>query len=280
MSTAIRQPAVAGRFYPDNPQRLRTEVETFTAIRPGAGQAVAESKIPALGCIAPHAGYMYSGAVAGAVYRRLQLPHRYVILCPNHTGQGEPLAIMSEGAWHTPLGDAPIDAELANSLKAETTLLAEDQEAHRYEHALEVQLPFLQVLRPDFRFVPITVGISNFDSLSLLGEAIARVLANVGERVMVVASSDMNHYENDSVTRVKDRRAIDQVLAMNPRGLYDTVREVHISMCGYGPATIMLTAACRMGATKAELIRYATSAEVSGDRDMVVGYAGIAVYRP
>ena len=278
MSTAIRQPAVAGRFYPANPQRLRVEVETFTAIRPEAGHDVAESQIPALGCIAPHAGYMYSGAVAGAVYRRLQLPHRYVILCPNHTGQGEPLAIMSEGAWHTPLGDAPIDAELANALKAETTLLVEDQEAHRYEHALEVQLPFLQVLKPDFRFVPITVGTSNFDSLSLLGEAIARVLVNIGQRVMVIASSDMNHYENDSVTRVKDRRAIDQVLAMNPRGLYDTVREAHISMCGYGPATIMLTAACRMGATEAELIRYATSAEVSGDRDMVVGYAGIAVY--
>src|SRR5208283_4772368 len=223
------------------------EVETFTTARATATQERTEPKIPAVGCIVPHAGYVYSGAVAGAVYRRLQLPRRCVILCPNHTGCGEALAIMSRGVWHTPLGDAAVDAELADSLKAATLLLSEDPEAHRYEHALEVQLPFLQVLRPDFRFVPITVGTSNFDSLSTLGQAIGIVLSNLPEHALVVASSDMNHYESDSVTRVKDRRAIDQVLALNPRGLYDTVREGHISMCGYGPATIMLTAARHMG---------------------------------
>lgn len=277
-TTAIRHPAVAGRFYPGNAQRLRAEVETFTTARATAGQEAAEPMISAVGCIVPHAGYMYSGAVAGAVYRRLKLPGRCVILCPNHTGQGKALAIMSRGAWHTPLGDAPIDAELADALKMATFLLAEDSEAHRYEHALEVQLPFLQVLKPDFHFVPITVGTSNFDSLSALGEAIGKLLSNLGEPALVIASSDMNHYESDSVTRVKDRRAIDQVLALDARGLYDTVREGHISMCGYGPATVMLTAARQMGATQAELIRYATSGEVSGDRDMVVGYAGMAVY--
>jgi hypothetical protein len=156
--------------------------------------------------------------------------------------------------------------------------LTEDAEAHRYEHALEVQLPFLQVLRPDFRFVPITVGTSNFESLSTLGEVIGNILSSLAEPAMVIASSDMNHYESDELTRVKDKRAIEQVLALDPRGLYDTVREAHISMCGYCPATVMLTAARVMGATQAKLIRYATSADVSGDRDMVVGYAGIAVY--
>jgi hypothetical protein len=219
---------------------------------------------------------MYSGHVAGAVYRRLELGRRYVILCPNHTGRGEPLAIMSEGLWQTPLGDAPVDAEMAIALKASMPLLTEDAEAHRYEHALEVQLPFLQVLAPGFQFVPITVGTSNFEVLSTLGKVIGNVAGKLEERVLVIASSDMNHYESDTVTREKDHRAIEQMLALDPRGLYDVVREGNISMCGYGPAVIMLTAARKMGATKAELIRYATSGDVSGDRDMVVGYAGIA----
>src|SRR5664279_5093824 len=148
MSTAIRQPAVAGRVYPRNAQRLREEIETFTTVRAAAAQHAAEPAIRAVGCIVPHAGYVYSGAVAGALYRRLELPRRFVILCPNHTGQGEPLAIMSGGAWHTPLGDAPIDSEVAESLKSAMALLSEDPRAHRYEHALEVQLPFLQVVSP------------------------------------------------------------------------------------------------------------------------------------
>jgi AmmeMemoRadiSam system protein B len=275
MATAIRQPAVAGRFYPANPQRLRAEVASYTT---APADAPVEAKIRALGCVVPHAGYMYSGHVAGAVYRRLELPQRMVILCPNHTGMGEPLAIMSEGAWHTPLGDVPIDAELAVELKRQMPLLSEDEAAHRVEHALEVQLPFLQVLAPGFQFVPIAVGTGNFDVLSSLGVVIGNTMAKQGRRFLVIASSDMNHYESDSVTRVKDRRAIDQMLALDARGLYDVVREGNISMCGYGPAVVMLTAARKLGATKAELVRYATSGDVSGERDMVVGYAGIAVY--
>ncbi len=191
---------------------------------------------------------------------------------------GEPLAVMSSGAWRTPLGDVSIDEGLAEQLKSRLPLLSEDPEAHRYEHALEVQLPFLQVLAPGFQFVPITVGTSNFEVLSALGVVVGSVSAETGGPVLVIASSDMNHYENDSVTRVKDRRAIDQLLALDPRGLYDVVREGDISMCGYGPAVVMLTAARKLGATRAELVRYATSGDISGDRDMVVGYAGVAVY--
>lgn len=277
MANAIRQPAVAGRFYPANAQHLRAEVETYTTPRAEAS-AETELKIRAMGCIVPHAGYMYSGHVAGAVYRRLDLPRRMVILCPNHTGMGEPLAIMSEGAWHTPLGDARIDEALAGQLKVRMPLLAEDPVAHRYEHALEVQLPFLQVLSPGFQFVPITVGTGNFEALSALGVVIGSVAAEMGEPVLVIASSDMNHYESDADTRVKDRRAIDQVLALDPGGLYETVHQAKISMCGYGPAVVMLTAAKKLGANRAELIRYATSGDISGERDMVVGYAGIAVY--
>jgi len=277
MPIVVRQPAVAGRFYPANAQHLRAEVETYTTA-PASAAAESETKIRAIGCVVPHAGYMYSGHVAGALYRRLDLPRRIVILCPNHTGRGEPLAIMSEGAWHTPLGDAPIDEELAGQLKSRLPLLSDDPAAHKYEHALEVQLPFLQVLAPGFKFVPITVGTSNFEVLSALGVVIGTTAAEVVDPVLVIASSDMNHYESDGVTRVKDRRAIDQLLALDPRGLYDTVHQADISMCGYGPAVVMLTAARKLGATHAELIRYATSGDVSGVRDMVVGYAGVAVW--
>ena len=276
MATAIRQPAVAGQFYPSSAEKLRAEVEGY--LQPDVDAAANSSaKIQAIGCVVPHAGYMYSGHVAGAVYRRLDVPGQTIILCPNHTGRGEPLAIMSRSLWRTPLGDAPIDEALAEEVKLAMPLLSEDEEAHRSEHALEVQLPFLQVLRPDFRFVPIAVGTSNFEVLRALGVAIGNVLLKQKGRVLVIASSDMNHYESDSVTRVKDRRAIDQLLALDPRGLYDTVREEHISMCGYGPAVVMLTVAHKLGANQAELIRYATSGDVSGDKDMVVGYAGIAV---
>ena len=275
MSTAIRQPAVAGRFYPDDPRELRHEVEEFTGTGKASGSH--SGRIRALGCVVPHAGYVYSGGVAGAVYGALELPTRYIILCPNHTGRGEALAIMSRGAWRTPLGDALIDEKLAADLKARFALMSEDDTAHRSEHALEVQLPFLQVLRPDFRFVPITVGTGRFEVLSALGESMASVAQESRDQVLVIASSDMNHYEGDSVTRVKDRRAIEQILALDPRGLYDVVRQGSISMCGYGPTVAMLAAALKLGATKAQLIRYATSGDVSGDRDMVVGYAGIAI---
>jgi MEMO1 family protein len=275
MATAIREPTVAGRFYPANAQTLRAEIDSY--ITPSS-DAEPEPKISALGCLVPHAGYMYSGHVAGAVYRRLELSRRVIILCPNHTGMGEPLAIVSSGAWRTPLGDVSIAEELAGELMERMPLLSEDEEAHRSEHALEVQLPFLQVLEPNFQFVPIAVGTSNFEVLSALGVTIANVLAKRSDRALIVASSDMNHYESDSVTRVKDRRAVDQLLALDPRGLYEVVRDGHISICGYGPAVIMLTAAKRLGARQAELIRYATSGDISGDKNMVVGYAGIAIF--
>ncbi len=268
-ATTTRQPAVAGQFYPSRAEDLAKDVASYVA--------TAGEKVRALGAVIPHAGYMYSGHVAGAVYARLDLPKRFIILCPNHTGKGEPLAIMSRGTWATPLGESAIDQELADALKKTFPLIKEDETAHQSEHALEVQLPFLQVLRPDFQFVPITVGTRQFEVLSALGVSIARVLKDVVADAMILASSDMNHYEGDEATRVKDRRAIDQVLALEPRGLYDTVHEHKISMCGYGPAVAMLTASKLLGAKSAELIKYATSGDVSGDRDWVVGYAGMLV---
>jgi AmmeMemoRadiSam system protein B len=220
---------------------------------------------------------MYSGHVAGALYSALELPKRFMILCPNHTGVGAPLAIMSEGAWQTPLGDATIDTDLASALKSKFPLLSEDSTAHKAEHALEVQLPFLQALTRDFSFVPIAVGTSRLEVLQALGKVIADAIANAGKTVLVIASSDMNHYEEDSLTRLKDHKAIERLLALDPVGLHEIVQREHITMCGYGPAVAMLTAARKLGATKAELVKYATSGDISGERDRVVGYAGIAV---
>lgn len=269
MPIEIREPAVAGRFYPGDRQKLLDDIHSY-AVTVG-------DKLSAIGCVVPHAGYMYSGHVAGAVYGRLELPRRYVILCPNHTGAGHPLSITTEGEWRTPLGDVQIDHSLASALCKMFPLLDVDAEAHRTEHALEVQLPFLQTLAGDFTFVPIVIGTGRLDVLTALGESIARTIEAAGERVMVIASSDMNHYDNDAATRAKDRFAIDRLLALDPEGLHDVVHQKNISMCGYGPAVSMLTAARRLGASRAELIKYATSGDISGDHDMVVGYAGVAI---
>ena len=265
---AVRHPAVAGHFYPAIPDKLLREVRTYTT-------GVDGDRLRALGCIVPHAGYMYSGHVAGAVYARLELPSRFVILCPNHTGMGRPLAIMSEGSWQTPLGNVAIDTDLAQDLKNAFDGLTEDSMAHMAEHALEVQLPFMQALVHEFSFVPIAVGTGRLDVLTELGEAIGDCVQ--GRGVLIVASSDMNHYESDQVTRIKDKRALDRILELDPVGLYDVVTKLDVSMCGFGPAIAMLNAAKALGATRAELIKYATSGDVSGERERVVGYAGVAV---
>jgi hypothetical protein len=220
---------------------------------------------------------MYSGHVAGAVYSRLALPSRFIILCPNHTGVGPPLSIMSAAVWETPLGNAVIDSPLAAELKARCPLLTEDAQAHRAEHATEVQLPFLQARLPEFTFVPIAVGTGRFQALEQLGRSIAEVIASTRQAVLIVASSDMNHYESDSVTRKKDARAIERILALDAQGLFDVVTGEDISMCGYGPTVAMLTGARMLGAKSGELVKYSTSGDISGDREAVVGYAGIII---
>lgn len=267
----VRPPAVAGRFYPDQPAELMKQVQSFCA------DVASGDRRKTLACMVPHAGYRYSGHVAGAVYARLELPRRLILLGPRHFPRGEAQAILSEGAWKTPLGLAEIDSPLATELKRACPALVEDQLAHRDEHALEVQLPFLQALVGDFRFVPIALGTLDYAALEALGEAIAGVLARSTEPVLIVASSDMNHYETDAITRVKDRMALDRILALDARGLLDVVRREGITMCGVGPAVSMLTAARLLGAKRVDLIRYATSGEINGDYDEVVGYAGAIV---
>ena len=288
MTSAIRAPAVAGRFYPGRADELLREILEYTS----AGKTPVEAgRIAAIGCVAPHAGYIYSGGVAGAVYARLEIPKRCVILCPNHTGKGRPLSIMANTTWQTPLGEVAADAEMGARLLRRFPALEENSAAHRAEHAIEVQLPFLQARQPELNIVPIAIGTSDFDVLRGLGEALADVIAgrqeddpekdgqeeDRAEKVLIVASSDMNHYESDAVTRVKDHKAIERVLAMDARGLWEVVMNEDISMCGFGPTIVMLTAAKLLGATAATLVKYATSGEVSGDYESVVGYAGIIV---
>lgn len=269
---AVRRPAVSGRFYPANPDVLSQQLDQYLD-----ASAAIEKAESALGCMVPHAGYIYSGKVAGAVFQRLPARPTYIILCPNHTGRGAPLAIASKGEWQTPLGNISINSELAGALQHSCHLLMEDTKAHEGEHAIEVELPFLQRSIGDFTFVPIAIGVSRYAALEALGHGMARALENSTEPVMIVASSDMNHYEPDDITRVKDHKAIEQILALDPAKLYEVVREEDISMCGYGPAVAMLTAVKDLGATRAELVRYATSADTSGDYAAVVGYAGIVI---
>jgi AmmeMemoRadiSam system protein B len=265
----IRPPAVAGHFYSASPIELAKNVDGYLALE--------AEKRQALSCVVPHAGYIYSGHVAGAVYSALEIPSRLILIGPRHFPRGESLAILSDGSWVTPLGDAKIDSALAAELKHEFPQLREDAVAHEREHSLEVQIPFLQQLLGDFQFVPIVLGTDRYGVLEELGHAVGKVVTAQSEPVLVIASSDMNHYESDAITRVKDERAIARMLALDPQGLYDTVRAEGITMCGFAAAVAMLVAVRDLGASEAELLRYATSGDINGDREHVVGYAGIVI---
>jgi AmmeMemoRadiSam system protein B len=269
----IRKPAVAGQFYPASPEHLKTELKRCmpkcTDLR------------TVIGVISPHAGYIYSGPVAGAVFSAIVVPKKVIVLSPNHTGLGRPAAIMTEGEWETPLGGVKIDTALAKALVAGSGVLEDDMMAHAAEHSLEVQLPFLQARRSDFRLVPITVSHLRFEVCEQIGRSIAKAVKDFkarGEDVLIVASSDMTHYEPHDVAKKKDRLAIDKALVLDAKGLLDTCARERITMCGVVPSAIMLIAARELGAKKGELIKYATSGEVSGDLGAVVGYAGMIFY--
>ncbi|MCF8719590.1 AmmeMemoRadiSam system protein B [Nitrospina gracilis] len=265
----LRQPAVSGRFYPDQPQALIEEIKSHLSGK--------RKPVRALGAVAPHAGFMYSGDVAGSVYERIDIPDRILIIGPNHTGRGRPVAILSEGTWTMPMGDVEIDTELAAAIKKYLPGVEEDDAAHRDEHSLETQLPFLQYFKKPFKFVPLCLMRLSLADCIKVGHALARAIEEGGEPVLVVASSDMTHYETHESASRKDRRAIDQILKLDAEGLHTTVHDQHITMCGVNPVTVMLTAVRDLGAKQAVLSRYMTSGEVSGDMDHVVGYAGVIV---
>lgn len=268
-----RPPAVAGTFYEGTAALLRAQVAACFAAndRPAAKERF-------IGAVVPHAGLMYSGHVAAAFYAAAELPRRFVILCPNHTGAGHFAAINREGAWRTPLGDAAVDTDLADKLMSATPLLSVDAAAHAREHSLEVQLPFLQhLLGTDFTFVPICLGAHRYDYAEEIGHAIAEVVKSESEPVAILASSDLNHYEDQTITMRKDQLAIDEVLKRKPHDLWRVVEDFDVSMCGFIPTTAMLAAANELGATDARLLKHATSGDVNGDYSQVVGYASIIV---
>ncbi len=266
----VRAPAVAGQFYRGSARALNEEISRY--IEPDTSQ------IEVIGAVCPHAGYMYSGHVAGAVYSRIVLPETVVLLGPNHTGLGQAISMMGSGRWEVPNGVFDIDENLALRINRYAEgLVVEDERAHLFEHSLEVQLPFIAYFGKPVKIVPIAfMQISLRDCLKT-AEAIAEAIKETEVPVTIIASTDMSHYVSDAEARRLDRMAIERILDLDPEGLYKTVQQYGITMCGYIPTTVMLHASVLLGATRAELIKYATSGEVSGDYDHVVGYAGIIV---
>ena len=262
-----RQPVVAGQFYPAQAGKLSE------MIRGMVDEKAAKEEV--IGLVSPHAGYIYSGPVAGAVISRVKFKDTFIIMGPNHTGMGKPLSIMTKGTWETPLGQVEIDSELAEKILAASKHLQEDSGAHQYEHSIEVQVPFLQYFKKDVRIVPITIAHSDAATYKELGKEIARAVKGLKKKVVMIASSDMSHYEPQEQAQRKDSQAIEAILKLNEDELLRRVSELNISMCGYAPTVALITAAKQLGAAGAELVRYQTSGDTTGDYSTVVGYAGI-----
>jgi len=264
-----RSPAVAGQFYYGNASKLNHQVEQYI------DRNAKKEKV--IGIVSPHAGLVYSGPVAGAVYSAIDFPQTFVLIGPNHTGLGAKVSLMESGEWEIPTGVFQIDEKISYKIAMNVPVVTKDIQAHMFEHSLEVQLPFIAYFSKITKIVPILILSASIEECRMLGEGIAKAVKDAGYSVVIVASSDMSHYLHDTVARQQDKKAIDKVLSLDPNGLYEIVLREKISMCGYLPATTMLFAAKALGAQSARLVKYSTSAEVSGDYDHVVGYAGIVL---
>jgi len=260
----IRNPIVAGQFYPASASELKAMIEGLV-------------REEVIGLVSPHAGYIFSGSVAGVTISRIKFKDTFIIMGPNHTGSGKPLSIMTEGVWKTPLGEIEIDSELAKQILATSKNLQEDKTAHLYEHSIEVQLPFLQYFKPDFKLVPIVLAYASGAIYKEIGKEIAKAVKELNKKVVIIASSDMTHYESQESAQRKDTQAIEAILDLNEDELLKRVDELNISMCGYAPAVSLIVAAKELGATGAELVKYQTSGDGTGDYSSVVGYAGIII---
>lgn len=269
----IRNPVVAGQFYPGTENHL---IDEISALR--GGETI--ERTDAVGVLSPHAGYIYSGHVAALTLASIRPKHNYIIIGPNHTGLGSPFGISSCEAWRTPLGDVKINEELARNIASGSKNITREDISNSQEHSIEVQLPFLQAsAKGDFSFVPMVVSYAGISVYNELGKAIARSVKELGieKDVVVIASSDMTHYETADEAKKKDRLAIDAMLGLDEKKLIDTISANDISMCGYAPAAIMMVAAKALGARTARLVKYETSGDRSGDYSSVVGYAGIVI---
>ncbi|MEM3874400.1 MAG: AmmeMemoRadiSam system protein B [Candidatus Bathyarchaeia archaeon] len=275
----IRLPSQAGAFYAGKAESLKRQIEEcfLHELGPGKIPTVVEGSRRIVGLVCPHAGYMYSGPVAAHAYYNLASdgkPDTVVLFGPNHTGYGSALAVMNEGFWRTPLGDVEVDGETANKIVREARIVDVDDSAHRYEHSIEVQLPFLQYLFGSaFKIVPICFLMQDLHSSSEVGQAVAKVLA--GKNALIIASSDMTHYESQKTAEKKDMLALQAVEAMDEERFYSIIEEHRITACGYGPIIALITAAKALGAREAKLLCYKTSGDVTGDYSAVVGYAAV-----
>ncbi|MFA5177016.1 MAG: AmmeMemoRadiSam system protein B [Candidatus Omnitrophota bacterium] len=267
----IRLAQVAGQFYPGQAKAIQEQISGFIEGR--------EEKTNALACMLPHAGYQYSGRVAAQTVARINIKDKVILLGPNHTGNGAIYSLMAEGVWQTPLGQVKIDAQLARSILAGSKYLENDSLAHSQEHSLEVELPILQYFKGDFEIVPIAFMSDDLPTLKKIGQELAAVIQSSGlkDRILLVASSDMTHYEPQDVAVVKDKLAIDAILGLDPDKLMREIKKSAISMCGYAPVIAMLSAVNALGARRAQLVKYQTSADSTGDQSAVVGYAGIII---
>jgi AmmeMemoRadiSam system protein B len=276
-----RTPAVAGSFYPAQPEALKAEMARLLVPQ--------QESLPVKAVVSPHAGLGYSGAVAGAVYGCIYCPEVFLMLGPNHRGVGASVALMAEGEWETPLGTVAIDRQMATALRSACPLIREDPVAHAGEHSLEMQLPFLQTLGVSFHIVPLVLGLVPYEICQELAHAVAQTVQRTHRAVVLVASTDMthcgHHYRHlppagmtaHTFAYQEDRYAIDRMRALDAKGLYEVVRQRDITMCGFVPTTVVLLACQELGATTATLVRYMTSGDLSGDLDMVVGYAGLLI---
>lgn len=276
----IRPPYQAGGFYAGTARALKTQIENCFLHEFGPGkipEIVKEGRRQTIGFVCPHAGYMFSGAVAAHAYYELALdgkPDVVFLFGPNHGGYGSGLAVMNNGFWRTPLGDVEIDSESANQVVRESSIIDIDDSAHRIEHSIEVQLPFLQYLYgSEFKIVPICFLMQDLSSAREVGEAVAKVLA--GKNGVIIASSDMTHYEPQESAERKDKLVLEAVEAMDEAKLYSVIEAHRISACGYGPIAALMTAAKILGAKEAKLLCYKTSGDVIGDYSSVVGYAAV-----
>jgi AmmeMemoRadiSam system protein B len=268
-----RRAAVAGSFYPGRESALRSAVEEYVVDAP---------KEKGIAILSPHAGYMYSGMVAGAVYSRIQISDTVVLLGPMHRYAGAEFALFPEGSWETPFGEVKIDETLADSIAANCVGIEKNAEAHVMEHSLEVQVPFLQYFRPDVKIVPVLVGTWKYDSLKAVGEGLAKSIKAFGKAVVIVASSDMSHTDSSNPAKQKkiselDRQALEKLVSLDDKGFHDFVRRNNISMCGFAPATSAVIAAEALGATSGEIIDYRTSYDITGDYSYVVGYGSVII---
>jgi AmmeMemoRadiSam system protein B len=265
----VREPVVAGMFYAGDAGSLKIDMARLIP--------AVEEKRRVVGLIAPHAGYVYSGACAGKAFARVEIPASVVILGVRHRGFGYSFAVDGHQYWQTPLGDAPIDTELAEKLVEHSKIFQIDSDAGRQEHSLEVQVPFIQTLKPGAKIVPITVSSAHLDDLLTAGTELGELLDKEKD-VMVVASTDMSHYIDARTADIQDQKAIDKIVQLDPEGLFKVVMQEDISMCGVAPTVIMLAAARKAGAQKAEIVEYTHSGKVSGDYNKVVAYLSVLVY--